>query len=415
MSTALVTGGTRGIGFAVAKALLERGHSVVVTGTTDDGILRAEHALAAATGDATRVMGVGCDVRDRAAVHRAVEAAVAALRRPRRAGQQRRRRRRPRRSPTWRTRNGRGSSTPTSPASSTAARPRSRTSNARRRLDRQHQQPGGEEPVRRRRRLLRHQGRPRRLQRGADAGAALRRHPRRARLPRLGRHRVQRPRARRRRRLEAAPRRRRAGRSPTCSRIPAAACRAASRSGRRSRPGSDLRDDRIGLRAALPEERLRPRLRAHARGGLHRSRATRSRSCWPTSPANGSRRGHPAHPRPRRSRVGRRRRQAALERADLAASRRHAGSTSTPSQQGAMFGYQLEQPPPVDRYYDGRGPLAFGDYDVFVHHTPGHCPGNVCLQVGRRGERRHGSVRRRHAVRRLDRPHRPARAATTRR
>jgi hydroxyacylglutathione hydrolase len=55
-------------------------------------------------------------------------------------------------------------------------------------------------------------------------------------------------------------------------------------------------------------------------------------------------------------------------------------------QQGALFGYHLEPPPPVDRYYDGPGPLAFGDYDVFVHHTPGHCPGNVCLQIGRRGE-----------------------------
>lgn len=54
--------------------------------------------------------------------------------------------------------------------------------------------------------------------------------------------------------------------------------------------------------------------------------------------------------------------------------------------QGALFGYQLEQPPPVDRYYDGPGPLGFGDYDVHVHHTPGHCPGNVCLQVGRRGQ-----------------------------
>ncbi len=55
-------------------------------------------------------------------------------------------------------------------------------------------------------------------------------------------------------------------------------------------------------------------------------------------------------------------------------------------QQGALFGYALEQPPPVDRFYDGPGPIVFGDYDVSVHHTPGHCPGNVCLQVGRRGE-----------------------------
>lgn len=55
-------------------------------------------------------------------------------------------------------------------------------------------------------------------------------------------------------------------------------------------------------------------------------------------------------------------------------------------EQGQMFGYHLEQPPPVDRYYELPGPITFGDYDVFVHHTPGHCPGNVCLQVGRRGE-----------------------------
>jgi hydroxyacylglutathione hydrolase len=53
---------------------------------------------------------------------------------------------------------------------------------------------------------------------------------------------------------------------------------------------------------------------------------------------------------------------------------------------GKLFGYHLEQPPPVDRFYDLPGPIAFGDYDVLVHHTPGHCPGNVCLQVGRQGE-----------------------------
>jgi 3-oxoacyl-[acyl-carrier protein] reductase len=74
MPTTLVTGGTRGIGFAVAKALLGAGHAVAFTGTTDDGIIRAERALAAAVEDGTRVMGVVCDVRDRAAVRRAVDA-----------------------------------------------------------------------------------------------------------------------------------------------------------------------------------------------------------------------------------------------------------------------------------------------------------------------------------------------------
>ena len=52
---------------------------------------------------------------------------------------------------------------------------------------------------------------------------------------------------------------------------------------------------------------------------------------------------------------------------------------------GRLYGLHIEQPPPVDVYYEGTGPFGFGDYDVFVHHTPGHCPGGVCLQVGRRG------------------------------
>ena len=54
-------------------------------------------------------------------------------------------------------------------------------------------------------------------------------------------------------------------------------------------------------------------------------------------------------------------------------------------EQGRMFGFHVEQPPPVDRFYD-RNPILFGDYEVHVHHTPGHCPGGVCLQVGKRGE-----------------------------
>jgi hydroxyacylglutathione hydrolase len=53
-------------------------------------------------------------------------------------------------------------------------------------------------------------------------------------------------------------------------------------------------------------------------------------------------------------------------------------------QQGAMFGYKVRQPPPVDAYYD-MTPIYFGDYEVRVHHTPGHCPGGVCLQIGKKG------------------------------
>jgi glyoxylase-like metal-dependent hydrolase (beta-lactamase superfamily II) len=53
--------------------------------------------------------------------------------------------------------------------------------------------------------------------------------------------------------------------------------------------------------------------------------------------------------------------------------------------QGAMFGFKVRQPPPVDAFYDGAS-IFFGEYEVRVHHTPGHCPGGVCLQVGRTGE-----------------------------
>jgi glyoxylase-like metal-dependent hydrolase (beta-lactamase superfamily II) len=54
-------------------------------------------------------------------------------------------------------------------------------------------------------------------------------------------------------------------------------------------------------------------------------------------------------------------------------------------EQGLAFGFRIDEPPPVDFLYEGPGPLSFGEYDVRVHHTPGHCPGGVCLQVGRRG------------------------------
>lgn len=53
-------------------------------------------------------------------------------------------------------------------------------------------------------------------------------------------------------------------------------------------------------------------------------------------------------------------------------------------EQGRMFGFTLQPQPPVDVFYDG-SPIHFGDYEVRVHHTPGHCPGEVCLQIGKKG------------------------------
>ena len=54
-------------------------------------------------------------------------------------------------------------------------------------------------------------------------------------------------------------------------------------------------------------------------------------------------------------------------------------------EQGRMFGFDVVQPPPVDVFYD-MSPVYFGDYEVTVHHTPGHSPGGVCLQIGKKGE-----------------------------
>lgn len=70
---ALITGGTRGIGYAIAEALLRAGDAVALTGTTADGVVRAEQALARSG----QVKGIVCDVRDAASVEAAVRTAVA--------------------------------------------------------------------------------------------------------------------------------------------------------------------------------------------------------------------------------------------------------------------------------------------------------------------------------------------------
>lgn len=55
-------------------------------------------------------------------------------------------------------------------------------------------------------------------------------------------------------------------------------------------------------------------------------------------------------------------------------------------QQGLMFGLRVDPQPPIDFFYEGEGPWRFGRYGAWVHHTPGHCPGGVCLAVGREDE-----------------------------
>ena len=50
---------------------------------------------------------------------------------------------------------------------------------------------------------------------------------------------------------------------------------------------------------------------------------------------------------------------------------------------GAMFGLTVEPQPPIDLFYTPAQRIPFGTYEARVHHTPGHCPGGVCLQIGK--------------------------------
>jgi 3-oxoacyl-[acyl-carrier protein] reductase len=73
---ALITGSTRGIGLAIAKALIAAGHDVMVTGRDAAGVDAAVRGLSPA-GAAGRAVGQVMDLRDRASIDRAVAAAVA--------------------------------------------------------------------------------------------------------------------------------------------------------------------------------------------------------------------------------------------------------------------------------------------------------------------------------------------------
>jgi hydroxyacylglutathione hydrolase len=53
---------------------------------------------------------------------------------------------------------------------------------------------------------------------------------------------------------------------------------------------------------------------------------------------------------------------------------------------GRMFGLNVEPQPPIDHFYGPSDVIVFGDFEVRPRHTPGHCPGGVCLQVGLKGE-----------------------------
>jgi hydroxyacylglutathione hydrolase len=54
-------------------------------------------------------------------------------------------------------------------------------------------------------------------------------------------------------------------------------------------------------------------------------------------------------------------------------------------EQGRMFGLRVDPPPPVDAHYEPAQQFRVGTLVIEVWHTPGHCPGGVCLAIGSAG------------------------------
>ena len=77
MRVSIVTGGTRGIGYAIARTLLQQGDAVALTGTSQGGADRAADQLGREHAASARVLGLECDVRDAASVERAVREVAA--------------------------------------------------------------------------------------------------------------------------------------------------------------------------------------------------------------------------------------------------------------------------------------------------------------------------------------------------
>jgi glyoxylase-like metal-dependent hydrolase (beta-lactamase superfamily II) len=57
-------------------------------------------------------------------------------------------------------------------------------------------------------------------------------------------------------------------------------------------------------------------------------------------------------------------------------------------EQAKLFGVGIELPPPaIDSFYGVGERIPFGEFEARLHHTPGHSPGGVCIEVARPGER----------------------------
>ena len=67
MIRAIVTGGTKGIGYAIARTVLASGGRVMITGRSQAGVDQAVRTLSASATDKSSVAGAAVDVRDRKA------------------------------------------------------------------------------------------------------------------------------------------------------------------------------------------------------------------------------------------------------------------------------------------------------------------------------------------------------------
>ena len=74
--SAIVTGSTRGIGYAIAEEMAGAGARVVVSGEDEQAVAAAVRALREAGRD---VVGQACDVRDESALEKLVQAALSAF------------------------------------------------------------------------------------------------------------------------------------------------------------------------------------------------------------------------------------------------------------------------------------------------------------------------------------------------
>ena len=74
---AVVTGGTRGIGFAIAEAMVKAGGKVLITGRDESRVNAAVAGLKKSVSAGGQVAGATADVRDSAAVRAAIDQASA--------------------------------------------------------------------------------------------------------------------------------------------------------------------------------------------------------------------------------------------------------------------------------------------------------------------------------------------------